>query len=260
VDNTLDRIFYPEGEYLGGVASSSLHDLAGPLIAVAVVLPKIDVHKDDLTIFSIGEPSNIKRPLLEKLSITILECADAIGIGRATPGEIDYLGGRRAKELAMARAVAHLKKPSNMQPMSADHLLIADERPIGVPVDIPQTIVPRGPKTSLVLAAASLLVKLYRDDCMAQELHLLYPEYDFANHKGRPCDSHYQALDKYGFIEGVHRIRRWPFVKKDNQSEDPSWIRRRQLWKEKTLDRLAQTACGRLWTPRPQSKLLSLEP
>ncbi|PHJ24424.1 ribonuclease hii [Cystoisospora suis] len=47
------------------------------------------------------------------------------------------------------------------------------------------------------IAAASIIAKVTRDRLM-DELHLLYPIYDFATHKGYPTPSHVAALRKHG--------------------------------------------------------------
>ena len=53
------------------------------------------------------------------------------------------------------------------------------------------------------ISAASILAKQHRDRQML-ELDRLYPEYQFARHKGYPTRLHRELLQKYG-VSPVHR-------------------------------------------------------
>ena len=53
------------------------------------------------------------------------------------------------------------------------------------------------------IAAASILAKTYRDECM-QNYHLKYPEYKWNQNKGYPTLQHRKAIQKYGITE-YHR-------------------------------------------------------
>jgi ribonuclease HII len=53
------------------------------------------------------------------------------------------------------------------------------------------------------ISAASILAKTARDAEM-RELHLVYPQYDFARHKGYPTAAHLQAIQHHG-VTPQHR-------------------------------------------------------
>lgn len=63
---------------------------------------------------------------------------------------------------------------------------------------------------SFILAAASVLAKVSRDHYVVEVLDPMYPEYQFARHKGYGTKLHYQMLDQYG-PSPVHRMT---FLKK----------------------------------------------
>ncbi len=54
------------------------------------------------------------------------------------------------------------------------------------------------------ISAASILAKQYRDRQM-QALDRLYPQYQFAQHKGYPTRLHRYLLKQYG-VSPVHRV------------------------------------------------------
>jgi len=61
----------------------------------------------------------------------------------------------------------------------------------------------RGDLLQPCISAASILAKQYRDRQML-ELDQLYPQYQFARHKGYPTQLHRQLLQEHG-VSPVHR-------------------------------------------------------
>jgi ribonuclease HII len=62
---------------------------------------------------------------------------------------------------------------------------------------MPNTAVWKGDATVACIAAASILAKVTRDAIMT-DLHELWPQYDFAKHKGYITPSHSAALTSIG--------------------------------------------------------------
>jgi len=113
----------------------------------------------------------------------------AIGVGHATPAEIDELNILQATFLAMRRAIAGL----NIAP---DHLLIDGNR---LPKDLPcsaQAVV-RGDGRCMSIAAASIIAKTTRDAIMA-DLALKYPGYGWEKNAGYPTKCHLNAIAQLG--------------------------------------------------------------
>lgn len=76
---------------------------------------------------------------------------------------------------------------------------------LNIKSSIPLLSIAKGDATSLSVAAASILAKVTRDDYMI-ELDKKYPEYDFKKNKGYGTKKHLEAINKYGYIKGIHRL------------------------------------------------------
>ena len=70
-------------------------------------------------------------------------------------------------------------------------------------IDLMQIPIVKGDAKSVSIAAASILAKVTRDKMMI-EYGRLYPNYDFAKHKGYGTSTHIQALREYGACP-IHR-------------------------------------------------------
>ena len=91
---------------------------------------------------------------------------------------------------------------------AADYALVDGNRmPPNLPV--PGETVVKGDALSASIAAASILAKVSRDRLMLQ-LDSLYPEYQFAKHKGYGTKLHRERLLQYGPCP----IHRRSFLKK----------------------------------------------
>ena len=66
-----------------------------------------------------------------------------------------------------------------------------------------QTTIIRGDATELVIALASVVAKVDRDQLMEKE-HLNYPNYGFDQHKGYGTKLHYQKIKEFG-LSDLHR-------------------------------------------------------
>jgi ribonuclease HII len=175
--------------YPVGIDEAGRGPLAGPVIAAAVYLPS---HLQIEGIRDSKELSPKKRRKLYEILLQSKEIDYAIGV--SSPQEIDEINILQATFQAMKEAVRKLKgKP--------DFLLIDGNQ--GPLVEMKKQCVVQGDKKVRSIAAASIIAKEYRDDLMA-ELHLLYPHYNFAKHKGYPTAEHMEALKKYG-PSPVHR-------------------------------------------------------
>lgn len=254
MDNVFDRMFYTEGELIAGVDESGVSDIAGPLIAACVILPKLDPHTDDIRIFSISDSKSTPEKFRKEYAEIIWQAAIAIGIGEVQPAEIDYFTKQAALSLAMARAVASCKTIAKAKPVKPDFLIVDGHVP--APVDIRQAVIREADLKSLCTAAASIVAKVYRDDIMTK-LHERYPYYNWASNKGYPCAEHFEGLDSHGVQIGVHRLRYWPFVINPAYVENMAqWETRRKVWMRNTSSCLGKEADQQLWTSKPPFKKL----
>lgn len=249
MDDTFDKMFLGEGTHVGGVDESGITDIAGPLVAACVVMPRIDRRNDDLRIFEVNDSKKIPEKYRKQHAEIIWQTAVGIGIGEVQPSEVDYLGRFEATRLAMMRAVLACKTTSKGRAIKPNFLIVDGNRP--VQVKIKQACINYADEKSLCVASASIVAKVYRDEIMIK-LHEKYPHYDWIHNKGFPSEKHLVGLDHYGLQLGIHRIRSWPFVRQLNYKEDQLlWIRRRSRWKKLTKEKLIKEIGPEHWTKNP---------
>lgn len=248
MDNTFDRMFYSEAELIGGVDESGVSDIAGSLVAACVILPKIDIHRDDLRIFEVDDSKKIPERYRKRHAEIIWQSAIAIGIGETQPAEIDYLGRFEARRLAMLRAVVACKSVNKGKPVKPQYLLV--DGGVNVPINIRQTSIRAGDQKSLCIAAASVIAKVYRDDLMIR-LHERFPFYGWINNKGFPCEKQFSGLDEHGIQLGIHRVASLGIIR--SRMEPAKAAERLALWKSKTAALLGREVGENLWTANPPS-------
>lgn len=248
-------MFYGEGRLLGGIDESGVVDIAGPLVAACVILPRIDTRKDDLRIFEVDDSKKVPEKYRRRLAEIIWSTAIGIGIGEVSPAEVDYLSKQSAIALASLRAIESCRSVKDGREVRPNFLLIDGK--VKIPVKIKQARIRDADAKSLCVASASIIAKVYRDDIMLK-LHEMYPHYGWNSNKGYAAPAHLSGLDQHGVIPGVHRLRHWPFMqepsyKREAMSETDSrfWRERRQTWHKKTMVRIARELSPNLWTTNP---------
>ncbi|AGY56364.1 ribonuclease HII [Gloeobacter kilaueensis] len=175
---------------LAGIDEVGRGALAGCVVAAAVILPP-DLEAAALA--GVSDSKLLSRPQRERLVERIERVAVAIAVGSASVIEIDRLNIRRATALAMERAIERLG--------GAEHLLVD-----GLPVrDLgrAQTAVVKGDRTSLTIAAASIVAKVTRDRWM-HRLDRRFPGYGWQANVGYGTAAHLQALAELG-VTPFHR-------------------------------------------------------
>jgi len=167
---------------IAGIDEAGRGPLAGPVVAAAVILPE----RFDLP--GLTDSKKLTEKKREELYPLIRQQALAVGVGLASPREIDRLNILQATLLSMQTAVRRL-------PVVPDYLLIDGISPIRS--EIPQLTIKQGDSRSLSIAAASVVAKVIRDRIMVSfDRH--YPEFGFAGHKGYGSESHRAAIARCG--------------------------------------------------------------
>lgn len=165
-----------------GVDEAGRGPLAGPVYAAAVILD------DKHLIAGLGDSKKLSEKKREALAIEIRLHASAWAIATASAAEIDEINILQASLLAMKRAVEALSlRPHEVL---VDGLYCPD-------TGIPSRAIVKGDSSVAAISAASILAKTARDSAMLQ-LHELYPQYGFAEHKGYPTAAHLAALKSHG--------------------------------------------------------------
>jgi ribonuclease HII len=184
-----ERLYQRRGfRQVAGVDEVGRGPLAGPVVAAAVILPRDGIGTE---LFDSKQISSQKR---EDLYPVILAEALGVGVGVVGPEEIDRVNILQAALKAMILAIENL-------PLSPDFLLIDGTQ--GLRFSIPQKSIPKGDQLSNSIAAASIVAKVTRDRMM-EEVHIRFPQYNFASHKGYGTREHRQAIRRFGVCE-LHR-------------------------------------------------------
>lgn len=174
---------------VAGVDEAGRGPLAGPVVAAAVIL------KPDCPIPGVNDSKKLTERQRERLFEQIMTEALCIGVGSASPAEIDQINILQATRKAMLEAVLQLSS----QP---DALLIDGITTIASPLY--QQTIKQGDSRSASIAAASIIAKVSRDRLML-EYDQLYPQYGFAQHKGYGSARHLSALREHGPCP-IHRL------------------------------------------------------
>lgn len=172
---------------LCGVDEAGVGPLAGPVYAAAVILPR------EADIPGLNDSKKLTEKKREALFGIITAQAVAYSVARVEAAEIDEMDILNARMLAMARAIDGLA-------VRPDLCLIDGNRDHGsrYAIQAPHITIVGGDGKSASIAAASILAKVSRDRYVSTELEALYPQYQFARHKGYGTKLHYELLDRYG--------------------------------------------------------------
>lgn len=166
---------------VAGVDEAGRGALFGSVVAAAVIL------NPERLVRGLNDSKQLSPEVRQELASAIKEKSVAWSTGAADAAEIDRVNIYQASRLAMKRAVEAL-------PVKPDYLLI-DAMRIDIP--LPQESLIKGDARSRAIAAASIIAKVHRDECMRQ-WDSIYPEYGFARHKGYGAPEHLRALETHG--------------------------------------------------------------
>ena len=177
---------------IAGVDEAGRGACAGPLVAAAAILPD---GKRGL-VPGLNDSKLLTEKARERAYEQVLKRALAWSVVVIEPGECDRLGMHVANVEALRRALARLEvRPA---------YVLTD----GFPVDglgVPGLAMWKGDRVAACISAASVIAKVTRDRLMMQQ-HELWPDYDFATHKGYVTAEHSDALTEHGPCP-IHRMR-----------------------------------------------------
>lgn len=167
---------------IGGVDEAGRGPLAGAVYAAAVILDPAR------PIAGLADSKTLSEKKRDSLAVQIKEHALSWAVASSSVAEIDRINILQASLLAMKRAVESL------------HLL--PERILVDGLHCPKVAMPaeaivKGDSRVAAIAAASILAKTARDAEMCR-LHAIYPQYEFASHKGYSTQVHLERLLAHG--------------------------------------------------------------
>ena len=172
--------------YIAGIDEVGRGCLAGPVVSACVILPKgCELQVDD--------SKKISEKKREQLCEQIKQVAIAYAIGIIDNQVIDKINILEATKLSMEQALEKM-------PIQPDFVLIDA---LTINTHIPQKGIIGGDANVAVIAAASILAKVTRDNMM-KDLAITYPQYSFEKHKGYGTKAHKEALAQHGMCD-IHR-------------------------------------------------------
>lgn len=167
-----------------GIDEAGRGCIAGPVVAAAVIL------LEPVDVYDSKELTPHRREVLYQ---KIQACAK-VGVGLATPEEIDVHNILNATKIAMNRALENLGCPDGFALVDGKSLRLSQQG----------TCIVKGDRKSASIAAASIIAKVTRDRLMKQ-FDEQYKNYDFTRHKGYPTKEHLEKLYHYG-PTAFHRL------------------------------------------------------
>jgi len=179
---------------VAGVDEAGRGPLAGPVVAAAVILdPKCPIE-------GLEDSKKLSARRREELADEICARAVAWSVAWADTAEIDALNILAATMLAMRRAILGLSIVPGKVEVDGNRLpalTFGGERIDG------EAIIGGDAKIAAI-SAASIIAKTTRDRIMIN-IDSLYPDYEFARHKGYGTEVHRQLLQQHGPCEQHRR-------------------------------------------------------
>lgn len=195
--NYEQKYYTNEIKYIAGCDEAGRGPLAGPVVCAAVIMSK-DFHNED-----VNDSKQLSDKKRRELFEIIKKEAIAYAVVEISSDQIDEINIYEAARLGMELALRKLNHSYDM--------VLTDCMPL-LHENVSVEAIVKGDAKSFNIACASILAKVTRDNLMI-ELDKIYPEYQFAKHKGYGTKVHLEALEKYGAIEHVHRKTYGPVKK-----------------------------------------------
>ena len=173
---------------VAGVDEVGRGALFGPVFAAAVIL------SPERPVRGLNDSKVLEPERREVLAERIRERAVAWAVAAVDAAMIDHVNIYQASRMAMRMAVMRLDP-------RPDFVLI-DAVPLDLPM--PQRPLIDGDARCHAIAAASIVAKVQRDQCM-RVWDKVFPAYGLASHKGYSTPEHLKAIREYG-LTPLHRL------------------------------------------------------
>lgn len=188
-ESSWERELHSRGFHaVAGVDEVGRGALFGPVVAAAVILSPVR------PVRGLNDSKLLEPDRREVLSARIRERAVAWAVAAVDAATIDSVNIYQASRKAMQVAISRLDP--------APDFVLTD----AVPLDIlfPQKPLIKGDARCQVIAAASIVAKVFRDACM-RAWDEVFPEYGLAVHKGYATPEHLRAIRAHG-LTPLHRL------------------------------------------------------
>jgi len=158
--------------------------LAGPCVAGAVIL------RPEFCLAELRDSKEATPKMRRVWTEIIKEQAVTWSIGQVEARDIDMINIHQATLVAMSQAIIKASVKPNFILVDGRFTVYTTEK-------IPQKAIIKGDMKSAVIAAASIIAKVYRDELMI-EYAKIYPEYGFERNKGYPTAKHMDTIRQIG--------------------------------------------------------------
>ena len=179
LENKYELEYWSKDQYVMGIDEAGRGPLCGPLVVACCVLP-INYHND-----AINDSKKLSEKKRNELFNVIIKDAHYFAFKIVYPEEIDKLNIYAATKKAMNE----LSLSSNIHEITLTDAMPLERYNV--------TSIVKGDAKSISIAAASILAKVVRDHIM-NGYDVLYPQYEYRNHKGYPTKRHIELMDEYG--------------------------------------------------------------
>ncbi len=174
---------------VAGLDEAGRGPIAGPVVSSCVAWQGLPAVRE-----RVADSKLLTEKQRNSLFQWILANAHRVGVGLATPREIEKLNIHNATLLSMERALKAVPVPLDL--IIVDGLFAIDSYPAS------RSLV-KGDRKCFFVACASIIAKVVRDKVM-ERYDSLYPQYLFGKHKGYPTEEHRRAINAYG-VTPIHR-------------------------------------------------------
>jgi ribonuclease HII len=174
---------------IAGLDEAGRGPLAGPVVSSCVAWRGLPREREP-----VADSKLLREEERVRLFGWVLSNAHKVGVGMATPREIEQLNIHNATLLSMERALKATNAVCNL--ILVDGLFPVSTYPAS-------KAVVKGDRKCFFVACASIVAKVVRDRIM-RAYDALYPQYRFKENKGYPTPRHKEAIEEYGYSP-IHR-------------------------------------------------------
>ena len=172
-----------------GIDEAGRGPLAGPVVIASVIMPA------DSMIEGVNDSKKVSEKKREILYYKIIEQAISYGVAIIGQDEIDEINILNATKKGLTISLQEL----TVRP----DLILVDALEHIDTLGIPYESIIKGDAKCYSISCASIIAKVTRDRIM-REWDKVYPEYNFAQHKGYGTAKHIEAIKQYGLCP-IHR-------------------------------------------------------
>ena len=172
-----------------GIDEAGRGPLAGPVVIASVIMPA------DSMIEGVNDSKKVSEKKREILYDKIIEEAISYSVAIIGQDEIDEINILNATKKGLTISLQEL----TVRP----DLILVDALEHIDTLGIPYESIIKGDAKCYSISCASIIAKVTRDRIM-REWDKVYPEYNFAQHKGYGTAKHIEAIKQYGLCP-IHR-------------------------------------------------------